>query len=314
MIWRNRFGGLPPSKKELEADIDEELELHLEMRARDFEREGLDPKSAEKKARRRFGDLERHLCEMKGIKSEYVRSVERSRYLDDLRQDIGFGFRQLVKRPALPLMIVALVAVGLGVNTAIFSVVKAVILEPLPYESPDQLVMIWDTRQSHQVPVSYLNFQDWRTANESFDDIGVFDYTSFNLTGQGEPERLAGSMVSAGLFEILRVQPVLGRTLLPEEDRPGARPVVLISYRLWQRRFGADPDLVGNSITLDGAPFTVIGVMPAGFQIPSPWTRGEKKDFWVSHHIPEINKPLLANRGSHLLLSLARLKEGVSIE
>jgi putative ABC transport system permease protein len=314
MIWKDRFGGLPPSRKEIERDINEELDLHLEMRAKDFEREGLDPDSAKKKAQRRFGDAERYAKETLQIKNDLVNRQERHCYWDEIRQDVFFGLRQLAKKPALPLVIVVLVAVGLGANTAIFSVVKAVMLEPLPFESPDQLVMIWDTKQRHQVPVSYLNFQDWRATNESFDDIGVFDYTSFNLAGQGEPERLAGSMVSSGLFEILRVQPVLGRTLLPEEDRPGARPVVLISYRLWQRRFGADPDIVGKSIRLDGGPFTVIGVMPAGFQIPSPWTRGEDKDLWVSHHIPEVNKPLLANRGSHLLLCLARLKAGVSIE
>jgi predicted permease len=305
---------LAPSPDEIEREVDDEVGLHIEMRAKDFERKGLDSKAARLAARRRFGDAERYRKEMSEIKNGHVTRQERCRYWDEIRQDIRFGLRQLSKKPALALMIVALLAIGLGVNTAIFSVVKPVLLEPLPYESPHQLVMIWDTRKGQSSPVSYLNFQDWRTANKSFDDIGTFDYTSFNLTGQGEPERLAGSMVSAGLFEILRVQPVLGRTLLPEEDRPGARPAVLISYRLWQRRFGADPDLVGKSITLDGEPFTIIGVMPAGFEIPSPWTRGEKKDLWMSHHIPEINKPLLSNRGSHLLLSLARLKEGVSIE
>ncbi len=286
---------------------------HLEMRAKDFEREGLDRKSAETKARRRFGDVSEYRGEMKRVKSEYVRSVERSRCLDDLRQDIGFGLRQLVKRPALPLMIVTLLAVGLGANTAIFSVVKAVLLEPLPYESPDRLVMIWATKKAQTAPVSYPNFKDWRNQNQSFEDIGVFDYTAFNLSGAGAPERLAGTMVSAGLFEILGVQPELGRTLHPEEDMPGAPPVVLMSHRLWRHRFSMDPHIFGKSITLDGEPFTVIGVMPPGFAIPSPWLRGEKMDLWMSHHIPQVNKPLLSKRGSHLLLAIGRLKEGFTI-
>jgi putative ABC transport system permease protein len=313
MIWRERFGGLPPSRKEIERDIDEEIAQHLEMRAKDFEREGLDRRSAEIKAQSRFGDVEGYQGEMKRIKSEHVQRVERSRYLDELRQDFGYGLRQFVKRPALPLTIVILLSVGLGATTAIFSVVKAVLLEPLPFESSDRLVMIWADKKGRSVPVSYPNFKDWRGQNESFEDIGVFDYTTFNLSGRGTPERLSGTMVSAGIFEILGAQPVLGRTLLPEEDVPGAPPVVMVSHRLWQQRFSGDPDFIGQSITLDGESFTAIGVMPAGFVIPSPWLRGEKMDLWVSHHIPLINKPLLANRGSHLLLALGRLKDGVTL-
>jgi putative ABC transport system permease protein len=312
MIWKGRFGGLPPSNRELERDIDEELAQHLEMRAKDFEREGLDRKSAEKKAQRRFGDVEAYRGEMKRVKSEHVQRVERMMYLDELRQDIGFGFRQFVKEPALPLMIMILLAVGLGATTAIFSVVKAVLLEPLPYESPDQLVMIWADKKGQSIPVSYPNFKDWRDQNQSFEDIGVFDYTTFNLSGTGLPERLAGTMVSAGIFEILGVQPELGRTLLAEEDMPGAPRVVIVSHRLWQRRFSGDPNLIGESITLDGEPFTVIGVMPPGFVIPSPWLRGEKMDLWMSHHIPQVNKSQLSNRGSHLFLALGRMKERIT--
>jgi putative ABC transport system permease protein len=315
MIWKDRFGGLPPSEKELERDIAEELELHLEMRAKDFERDGLDRRSAQSRARSRFGNVDRFRGEMMRIKNGHVQRVERTRYWDELRQDIGFGLRQLARKPALPLMIVALLAIGVGVNTAIFSVVNAVLLEPLPYRSPERLVIVWDeTSKGYAIPVSHLNFIDWRTESRSFEDLGAFTHVDFNLTGRGEPQQLAGSLVSAGLFELLGVQPLIGRTLLPEEDEPGAPRVVLVSHGLWQRRFGGDPGLIGQLVTIDGEPFTVIGVMPPDFELPTRWNRGNKSDLWVSHHVPSVRTPWMSRRSAHWLYVVGRLKDGVSTD
>ncbi len=315
MIWRNRFGGLPPSRQEIERDIDEELELHLEKRAEDFEREGLDPDSARKRARRRFGDVERYRWEMKSIKDDYVQGVERANYFEEMVNDLRYGFRQLMSKPALPLMIIVLLAIGVGANTAIFSVVKAVLLEPLPFDASDQLVIFWETEDgSGRSPTSYPNFLDWREQAESFEDIGVITYWHFNLTGEQGPERVFATLVSEGLFELLGVEPELGRTILPEEDRPGAPKVVLISHSLWHRRFGGDPGVIGETILVDGEPFTVIGVMPSGFKAPSPWLLGKTTDLWFSLCLPSINEPLLEDRDSHWMVAIGRLKNGVSID
>jgi putative ABC transport system permease protein len=306
---------LAPSPDEIEREIDDEVCLHLQMRKEDLERKGLDPKTAQIAARRRFGDVERYRKEMSQIKNGHVKRQERRRYRDEIRQDIRFGLRQLSKKPALPLMIVALLAIGVGANTAIFSVVNAVLLEPLPYASPDRLVMVWDeTSKGYALPASHLNFLDWRAESRSLEDFGAFTHVYFNLTGRGEPQRLAGSLVSAGIFELLGVQPQLGRTLLPEEDQPGAPRVVLVSHGLWQRRFGADPGLVGQSITIDGEPFTVIGVVPPDFELPSRWNRGNKSDLWMSHYIPSVRTPWMSRREAHWLFVVGRMKDGVSID
>ncbi len=223
MIWKNRFGGLAPSQDEIEREIDVEVCSHLQMRAKDLERKGLDPKTAQLEARRLFGNVERYRKEMSQIKNGHVKRQEQSRYWEEVRQDIRFGLRQLVKKPALPLMIVFLLAIGVGANTAIFSVVKAVLLEPLPFKASDRLVIFWETDDgSGRSPASYPNFLDWREQAESFEDIGVITYWNFNLTGTDGPERVFATLVSEGLFELLGVEPALGRTILPEEDRVGA--------------------------------------------------------------------------------------------
>jgi predicted permease len=315
VIWRNRFGGLPPSRREIERDIDEELALHLEMRAKDFEREGLDPDSAGKKARRRFGDLERFRGEMMRIKTDHVERIERVGYWDEILQDIRFGLRQLMRKPALPLMIIALLAIGIGANTAVFSVVKAVLLDPLPYAEPDRLLMLWSTTENGaKSPVSYPDFKDWQAESRSFEDIGVFHFWHYNLSGEGEPERVRGSVVSAGCFEILGVPPQLGRTLLPEEDQPGAGKVVLISDGLWKRRYGADPKLLGQTLLLDGQPYTVIGIMPPQFDLPHPWTSHRGNDLWLSIHNPPVEDTILLKRDTHFFASVARLKADVSLQ
>jgi putative ABC transport system permease protein len=315
MVWKDRFGGLAPSKKDIERDIEEELKQHLEMRTKDFEQSGLDRRSAEAKARRRFGDVEKYREEMLQLKKEQVRVRKRARYLEELVQDTRFGLRQLRRKPALPLMIVALLAIGIGANTAVFSAVKAVVLDPLPYAEPDRLVMVWGTSENgSRSPASYLDFKDWRTESRSFKDIGIFHFWHFNLSGDSEPERIKGSMVSAGLFEILGVRPQLGRTLLPEEDRPGAGKVVLISDGLWRRRYGADPALLGRAVVIDGRPFTVVGIMPPDFDLPSPWSSGRGNELWLSVHNPPVEDTILPRRDTHYFASVARLATGASIE
>src|SRR5215831_6545716 len=196
----------------------------------------------------------------------------------DLWQNLRYGARMLVKNPGFTCVAVLTLALGIGANTAIFSVVNAVLLQPLPYAKADELVGIFrnpggETRWPFP-PAAYL---DLKSRNTVFNDIAALDNRGLpaNLTGWGEPERLQGFKVSANLFTLLGISMRQGRTFLPEEDRPGANRVVVISHELWQRRFGADPQLIGRALNLNGDSYTVIGVAPAGYRF------GARADLWT---------------------------------
>src|SRR5438093_6752690 len=179
--------------------------------------------------------------------------------------DLRFAFRQLLKNPGFAAVAVLTLALGIGANTAIFSVVNAVLLRPLPYAESDRLV--WLSERSPNFPtmsISYPNFSDWRAQQTVFENIGVYNWGSYNLTGKGQPHRLTGVRLSADGFAALRAQPAIGRLFDNDEDKPGAASVVVLSHALWTDRFGGDAGAVNQSITLDGRPYTVIGVMPAG--------------------------------------------------
>ncbi len=232
-------------------------------------------------------------------------------HFDDIAQDIRFGLRQLTRRPGLPALIILLLTLGIGVNTAIFSVVKAVVIEPLPFESPHQLMQIWHTDlRSTRIPGSGPDFLDWREQSQSFEHLVAYSPYYTNLTGTGEPERLQTTACTSGLFETLGVAPAVGRTFSPEEEQLGKGDVAIISDRLWQRRFGADPGLVGKTIVLDGQPRTVIGVMPPGFQHPCPWSFDSPTEVWMPLPVEELQE----DRDGNWLLVLGRLAEGVEVE
>jgi putative ABC transport system permease protein len=229
--------------------------------------------------------------------------------MDTLLKDIRYAVRLLMQKPLFTTVAVVALALGIGANTAIFSVVNKVLLQPLPYEDPDRLVMVWTSMPStgffHNV-VAPANFNDWRTENTVFEDMAATGNLNFNLTGAGEPERISGLRVSASFFPLLGVEPAAGRTFLPEEDVYGAGNVVMISHGLWQRRFGSDPDAVGRGILLNGSTYTVVGVLPAGFQFLN-----RAYDLWVPTCFPPES---LKFRGGHFLSVIARLKPGVTIE
>ena len=232
-------------------------------------------------------------------------------HFDDIAQDIRFGLRQLTRRPGLPALIILLLTLGIGVNTAIFSVVKAVVIEPLPFESPHQLMQIWHTDlRSTRIPGSGPDFLDWREQSQSFEHLVAYSPYYTNLTGTGEPERLQTTACTSGLFETLGVAPAVGRTFSPKEEQLGKGDVAIISDRLWQRRFGADPGLVGKTIVLDGQPRTVIGVMPPGFQHPCPWSFDSPTEVWMPLPVEELQE----DRDGNWLLVLGRLAEGVEVE
>ena len=190
--------------------------------------------------------------------------------METLWNDLGYAVRVLLKSPGFTLIVVLTLALGIGANTALFSVVNGVLLNPLPYPQPDQLAVVSQkTAQFEQASVSYPNFLDWQKDNHSFQLMAAFRRDDFNLTGQGEAERLNGDLVSAGFFPLLGVRPVIGRTFSAEEDRLGGAPVALIREGLWKRRFGSANDILGKTITLNGTSYAIIGVIPATYQLPS---------------------------------------------
>ncbi|HKQ80189.1 MAG TPA: ABC transporter permease [Blastocatellia bacterium] len=310
---------LPPER---EIEIVEELALHLEAAYEDALAAGFSEAEAEARALRSY-DWRLLECELSRAEQPpamratrpSLELIERKGGLgvESFLQDMRFGARMLVKQPGFTLIAIFTLALGIGANTAIFSVVNAVLLRPLPYSEPDRLVQVWEPKpQSNRWSdwVSYPDFRDWRERNTVFDEIGACRTRAFNLTGGESPESLAGAYVSAGLFTVLGVKPILGRTFLDEEDRPGANHVAVISHGLWQRRFGADPGIVGKTIQLDGESHVVVGVMPPEFKFH--WLkmqRGWESEIWIPHG-PHSE---LQDRGSHNFRVVARLKRGVTI-
>jgi len=205
-----------------------------------------------------------------------------------LYQDLKYGLRTLAKNPGFTAVALLALALGIGANTAIFSVVNGVLLRPLPYLEPTRLIMIWEkTAEFRQMSVAYPNFLDWRRENHSFTDMAAYRGDDFNFTGSGQPEHLTGEFVSASLLPVLGVNPLLGRNFLPQEDRQGAGGVVMLTDGLWKRRFGADPNILGKTMTLNARSYKVIGVLPSDFQfsrraelyVPlAPWSSVELND------------------------------------
>jgi putative ABC transport system permease protein len=229
--------------------------------------------------------------------------------MESLIKDLRYAVRSLVKRPGFAAIAVITLALGIGSNTAIFSVVNAVLLRPLPFPEPDRLVMIWEDASFAGFPrntPAAANYADWKTQNQTFADMAAQDSRSMNLTGDAEPERIDASGVTANFFSLLGVRPLLGRTFSAEEDQPQANKVVVINYRLWQQRYGGERTIVGRDILLNGEKHTVVGVMPASFEFLK-----SQVGVWVPiAFTPEG----LASRTRHYLTVVARMKPGVTVD
>ncbi len=231
--------------------------------------------------------------------------------MQTLIQDLRYGVRMLMKQPGFTLIAVLTLALGIGANTAIFSVVNSLLLRPLPYKEADRLVWIWGTNLKNDIPqeaASAPDYADWKSLNQSFAEMAALRRTSLILAKGGEPERLLGGAVSDGFFAALNAQPKLGRDFLPEEDKAGANRVIILSEALWKRRFNADPNIIGNTITLTGDLYTVVGVMPADFVHPLP-LNVQPTEFWTPLR---INYTAL-NRRNDFLGVIARLKPKVTL-
>jgi len=224
-----------------------------------------------------------------------------------LWHDIRYGVRILLKQPGFTLVAVITLALGIGANTAIFSVVNAVLLRPLPYPDSERLMFISERdRQLKRLFVAWPNYIDWRAQNGVFESIGVYNRDSYNLTGIGDPQQVLAGQVSADFFKTLKVNPVIGRVFTHEEDQPGAAPIVVLSHALWHRVFGADSNVLNRSITLNNRSYSVLGVMPAEFQFPA------RTEMWVS--AGQFSNGWLHRNNHPGLYAVARLKDGVSIE
>jgi putative ABC transport system permease protein len=226
----------------------------------------------------------------------------------ELIQDLRFGIRMLAKKPGVVAAAILMLALGIGANTAIFSVVNAVLLRALPYRDAGRLAVLWEDASSFGFAENSPapgNFTEWRKRNRSFEDIAAIRDAAFNLSGSGEPEQVLGNRVTSNLFSVLGVEPALGRAFSAEEDQPGHERVALLSHGLWVRRFGSDPKIAGRQIRIDGADYVVAGVMPRGFSFPS-----REAEIWVPFG---YTAEQWANAGSHFLRVYGRLKDGVTL-
>jgi putative ABC transport system permease protein len=284
-------------------ELDEELLTHIEQHADDLQRSGLSRQDAERRARIAFGAYEKA--------KENVREQRPGFWFETFWSDIRFALRMLGKNPAFSSIAILTLALGIGANTAIFSVVDAVLLRPLPYSQPDRLVTVSESNRPYDLltrnAVAPGNFLDWRDRNHVFEQIAAVQLPGFSLTGLDRPERVLGAATSAGMLRLLGLRPALGREFEAADDHNGAAPVVMLTHALWKRRFAADPDILGKTIHLGMTPYTVIGVLPAGLKFPEPDVQ-----LWVPLE-QGLSPQEMHWHSSHYLDVYARLKPGVTL-
>jgi predicted permease len=302
------------SRGQVADDVEEELRHHLEETAQALNAAGWSMAEARQEARRQFGDLDytRNYCRAEDMRR--VQEKRRMTFFEELKQDLRYSLRSLRVSPGFTATALLTLALGIGANTAIFSVVRGVLLEPLPFPDPERVVRIWSANRnagSDQAPASEPDFLDWRRETRMAESLGAYFFmdglSGVDLTGTGNPERLSAALVTDGFFQTFRARPLLGRTLTTEEHVSGRDRVVVLSHGLWTRRFGANPSIVGNAVQLNGEPFVVVGVMGPGFTYPAE----QSIDVWIplSFFGPDA---IGRSRGSRFLAVVGRTKAGVT--
>ena len=299
------------SRSRSKKDVEREIALHLELRAKEFEAGGMSPEAAREAALEAFGNRMEIESEVTEIHERAVQRQRSREWMGELRQDLRIGFRMLRRSPAFAIVAVLTLAIGIGANTAIFSVLRSVLLRPLPYPDPEQLVQVWtDHRALGRSEPEWLappDFVDLRDGNRTFSAMSSYQGWGPDLTGSGDPESLTGMLVGGNFFSLLGATPTLGRLIAPADDDAGAPAVVVLSNALWTRRFGSDSSILGRTITLSGNPWTVVGVLSPGFRAP------------VQAFTPEIFRAIrrpsnsTCGRGCINLRAIGRMKPGVSV-
>jgi hypothetical protein len=248
--------------------LGQDIRDHIERETQDNIDKGMTPEEARRQALIRFGNV--------ALITEDTQAVWGWPFLDAIGQDLRYVLRTLRRKPAFALVVILTLGFGISLNTATFSIVNAALIRPLGFADPERLVALHERFGVEDVPFSPADFLDLERDQQSFEDAAAYVNLSFELSGRAEPIRIDGSKVSPGLFSLLGLGPLLGRDFLPEEDRPGT-DVALLSWGLWQSRYGGDRSIVGRTVTLDRRPYTVIGVMPAGFEFPrrGPWSNNK---------------------------------------
>ncbi len=287
-----------------ERELDAELRFDLERRAQENRAAGMSPEEAEMAAKREFGSVD--------LAKEECRDERAARWLEDLWQDVRFGLRMLRRNPGFTTVVILTLALGIGANTTVFSVVDAILLRPLPYADPSRLVEVLNSYHSASVAnfprvgLSPGDYADWRRQATLFSDLAAYtDGTDqFDMTGLAEPQRVGAVYASSNLFPLLGVRPVAGRNFVPGEDKVGGARSVLLSHGMWEERFGGDPGAVGRPILLDGVGYNIAGVLPADFPLARP------VDLWIAiGQYPDD----LTTRVHHDFMTVGRLKVGVSV-
>jgi predicted permease len=291
-------------RQRLDNDLDDELRAHIEMALEENRSRGMNEEAARSTALRDFGGVTQT--------KESYRAQRALPFLEILVQDVRFALRQLRRSPGFTLTAVLTLALGIGGNTAVFSIVNGVLLNPLPFPQADQLVGLHESKPNFDNgSISYPNFLDWRKNNHSFSWMAVSRGFSFTVTGKGDAEQVNADFISSGYFSLLGVHPILGREFNTVEDQPGAAPVAVISEGLWRRKFDASHNILDQTITLNGKNFSIVGVIPANLQIR---TQGfGDRDVYAP--IPQWDNSILMSRGAGLgFHGIARLKPGLSIK
>jgi len=297
-LWRNLF-----HKDRVDQEFSEEIQSYLDLLTEAKLRQGLSPREARRNA----------LLELGGVEQveERVREIRMGRFIETVWRDVRTGVRALVHSPVFTVVTVLSLALGIGANTAIFSVVNGLLLRPLPYPESEQIVDVWHTPPQQSFPgldkfsVSPANYLDWKAQSTSFEQTAVYTDTAFSLSTSGDPLPLIGGVVSSDFFSVLRSNAIQGRTFTPDEEQPGHDQVVVIGHRLWQRAFGANPNIIGQTLTLNSRSFTVVGIMPAGFEFP------REAELWVPLAWDDNDRK---TRSIHDYLVIARLKQNVSLQ
>jgi putative ABC transport system permease protein len=292
-------------RKEMMRDFDADVRDHIARETQDNIDRGMTLDEARRAAMLKFGNVTR-------VKED-TRSVWSFVWLEALLQDVRYGLRMLRKSPGFTAVAILTLALGIGANAAIFSVIDAVLLRPLPYDQPDRLVMVYQAAPQRGVQkngMSYPNYQDWARSASSFEEMAAMRTTQFALSGTGDATNVLGGAVTSGYFPIFRVTPMLGRTLAPTDDVPGAAAVVVLSEQLWRGQFGSDPSILGKTVRLDQHPFTIVGIVPGNFRPPVPIAEAQ---LWVPLLQDSIAGQLYQRRGGHYLRAMGRLKANVTV-